>query len=270
MALEEGDATAGLLGRLDGVLGETARREHRFAWLTDPHSGQWVVVDAYYPRNHVVVITSADPQLRRLCEEQVPAHGLVLLSGAPHALAGAPSDDPTPELLARLHAAGWSPGAPPPAAQTDASGAAPGPGPGAATAPGARTGGPGAGARTRAGASRRGRTGGTPGGVGDVSTGIMLVIVVVLELAVGGGVIGLGAGDPLLGFGFVLDACARVVGAVAASHAGDLDAAWASVVIGSPALWSRDGSASDAAAAAQLTAVIAGVVLALGFIVAVL
>lgn len=252
-----------LLDALDGRLGEAARREHRFAWLLDPRSGQWLAVDAYYPRNRVVVVVSDDPGLLALCEELVPAHGLFLLSRAPgepgSGLDALEALEALETLERRLRAQGWP-----------AQGDAPDHGAGEYRAAGRRNETPpvsaaaGPGTTRAVGRSQRGS------GTGDVSTGVMLVIVVVLEIVLGGGVIGLGASDPVLGFGFLLDACARVIGTVAASQSGDLDAAWVSVIIGSPALWGAGEDAGDAARVAQVTASVAGVALLLGLALAIL
>jgi hypothetical protein len=77
-----------VIGICDGLLGEVSRRQHRFAWLRPPGSGteDWLVVDAYYPGNRLVIICRDDDEPAghdQLCAELVPAHGLRLLQLAP-------------------------------------------------------------------------------------------------------------------------------------------------------------------------------------------
>jgi hypothetical protein len=226
-----GDAqTAAVLNRLDRQLGEAGRRDHHFSWLRDVRGGDWLRVDAYYPSNRVVVVISADPDLLEQCEQDVPAHGLSLLTVEPGDLIGADSsEDRAGALAERL---GTREVAPP---ETWAA---------------------------RAGSSVQ-RS-------GDPLTGILLVLIAVTELALGGGLLGLADGHYVLGFGLVLDACARVVGAVAASRNSDPDGAWISVLVGSPALWSGGEQTGDAAALAQVTAILAGFTVLVGLVLALL
>ena len=71
-----------ILSLCDGLLGEAGRRHHMFAWLRAPGAGtgDWLAVDAYYPRARLVVICrSGSGQHDSLFREQIPAHGLGLL-----------------------------------------------------------------------------------------------------------------------------------------------------------------------------------------------
>ena len=71
-----------ILSLCDGLLGEAGRRHHMFAWLRAPGAGtgDWLAVDAYYPRARLVVICRSGPGPHdSLFREQIPAHGLGLL-----------------------------------------------------------------------------------------------------------------------------------------------------------------------------------------------
>ncbi len=71
-----------ILSLCDGLLGEAGRRHHMFAWLRAPGAGtgDWLAVDAYYPRARLVVICrSGSGPHDSLFREQIPAHGLGLL-----------------------------------------------------------------------------------------------------------------------------------------------------------------------------------------------
>jgi hypothetical protein len=275
-----------ILNRLDWQLGEVGRRQHRFAWLRNPGTGDWAAVDAYYPGNRVVVLAGEHAALRKLCEDLVPRNGLYLLTISAAELIGNGSDV-VKTLRARLEIQGWAPRsevpdqrerpAPPPPPEPSP---VPAPQRVMALAPDheefdvpadvrvhapARSPGPSAGPRTGPARSSRRSTARTSQSEG-IGVGITLVVAVVLELAVGGGVIGLGAGQYVLGFGIVLDACARVLGMIAASQSGDLDAAWTAVIFGSPALWGlkETSEPGDIAPVTRVTAVLAGGVVVLG------
>lgn len=82
-----------ILALCDRVLGEAGRRRHLFGWLRAPGGAaeDWLPVDAYYPRNRIVVVCRDDPGADdRVFAELVPAHGLQLLWLGPEALAGEP------------------------------------------------------------------------------------------------------------------------------------------------------------------------------------
>ena len=247
--------TVAVLNRLDWQLGEAGRREHRFSWLRDVR-GDWLAVDAYYPSNRVVLIASADPDVLEHCEQAVPANGLYLLTLEPEDLTpGGSSDGLANRLRDRLIQQGWAPRAVIGLGSMPASDVAPAP----LRSPPER---PRETWAARQSPARR-RS-------GDPASGVVLVLIAVAELVIGGGVIGLGAGDYVLGFGLLLDACARVLGAIAASQNGDPDAAWSAVLFGSPVLWSRRNLSGDAAVLAQVTAIIAGFAVAVGLLMAIL
>ncbi len=228
--------THAVLNRLDSQLGEAGRREHRFAWLRDARSDDWLVVDAYYPSNRVVVVASDDPDLLELCEALVPANGMFLLTLESADLAAAGSSESLAGGLGdRLAAQGWVPRLTPERPERPREAWA---------------------ARQTPSAPRS----------GEASTGVVLVIIVVAELVLGGGVVGIGDGAYVLGFGLLLDACARVLGAVAASQNHDPDAAWTSVLFGSPVLWARGELSGDAAGLAQVTAILAGFCVLVGLV----
>jgi hypothetical protein len=302
-----------VLNRLDWQLGEISRRQHRFAWLRDPQTGEWLAVEAYYPGNRVVVVARDDRALLSLCGDLVPRNGLFLVTLSAPELA-TDSAALAKQLRARLEIQGWVPrsevrrGDQPPAPAAPA-GPAPvlapapvpllrrpssAPAPAAAPAPAPALSNRGPSAELTESAHRPGAdltdldefdvppdvrvrppqparpTKPRASEAEGVGIGITLVLAVVFELAVGGGVIGLGAGDYVLGFGFMLDACARVLGMVVASQNEDLDAAWTSVIFGSLALWGlEDSEHSDLAPVARVTAIIAGCVVALGLFLAI-
>src|SRR5947199_4933356 len=82
-----------ILGTCDRLLDEVGRRRHMFAWLRVPGSsaGEWLAVDAYYPRARLVVMCRPAPSRHdALYRQLVPTHGLGLLMLDP-ALLG---DDP--------------------------------------------------------------------------------------------------------------------------------------------------------------------------------
>ena len=193
----------------DRRLGEIGRREHRFAWLQDD-AGAWIAVDAYYPGNRVVVLCHPDPQVRAQASATVPAHGLRLVVLNPAELmAGAELD----VLDAGLHDAGWTPGpARSPALVIEHPATEPGRPVREALEP-----------RQAEAEERFGWW-----------VGFVLCFVVLLEAYLGAIVLAVNHGDVLLGFGVLLDACARVMGTVIAGHEGDHGVVWANMIVGSP------------------------------------
>ena len=78
-----------ILSMCDSLLGEAGRRHHMFTWLRAPGAGagEWLAVDAYYPRARLVVICRSGPGPHdSLYRELIPAHGLGLLTLDPAAL----------------------------------------------------------------------------------------------------------------------------------------------------------------------------------------
>ncbi|HWF75310.1 MAG TPA: hypothetical protein VG186_18330 [Solirubrobacteraceae bacterium] len=68
---------AGILDVCDRVIGESSRRDHVFDWLQPSGGGRPVTVEAYYPRNQLVVLTEEQPEPEySLSGQSIPAHGL--------------------------------------------------------------------------------------------------------------------------------------------------------------------------------------------------
>jgi hypothetical protein len=103
--------------------------------------------------------------------------------------------------------------------------------------------------------------------------GLTLIVVVIAECYLGFVLLGIHAGDLILGFGLVLDAGARAAGMIASLANRNTEAAWSSVVIGSPALWTisaEETAASPPLGVARVAGLFAGGVIVLGLLVAVL
>lgn len=78
-----------ILSMCDRLLREVGRRHHMFTWLRAPGAGagEWLAVDAYYPRARLVVMCRAEPgQHGAIYRELVPKHGLGLLTLDPAVL----------------------------------------------------------------------------------------------------------------------------------------------------------------------------------------
>jgi hypothetical protein len=232
----------------DGMLGEIGRRDHRFGWLRSPAGDDWLKVDGYYPGNHVVVCIALDAEQERLCRELVPRHGLYLLILDASDLDG-DRRETVDAIAATLRRAGWTPRplgapvmaapAPPPPAD-----AAPRPGRPAPTQAAAA-----AGARMPA----RGRNPPTTDQEErfGIVVGLALIAVVWVEAYLGVVVLAVNHDHIVLGVGLVLDACARVLGTVAAGHAGRHDEAWACLAIGSPVVAAYTVGGDDGAAGSE-------------------
>jgi hypothetical protein len=86
-------AASSILAMCDRLLDEVGRRRHMFAWLRVPGAGagEWLAVDAYYPRARLVVMCRpAGDAHDALYRELIPTHGLGLLMLDPAVL----GDDP--------------------------------------------------------------------------------------------------------------------------------------------------------------------------------
>src|SRR6516165_12586224 len=86
-------SAASVLAICDRLLDEVGRRRHMFAWLRAPGAGagEWLAVDAYYPRARLVVMCGPSPGRHdSVYRASVPAHGLGLLTLDPAGL----GDDP--------------------------------------------------------------------------------------------------------------------------------------------------------------------------------
>jgi hypothetical protein len=243
-------ATA-LLNRCDALLGEVGRRMHRFAWLREPGAPieACMVVDAYYPGNRVVVICGEHTeQESRLCGEQVPAHGLRLLTLNPEHFV-----DETAQITRRLSALIGSLGPararprervlPPAPVRTPSSVRTGSPAPPRDPEPTSPLGAArSAAARARSApvppgqAAASGRTSDEQRERAGIVLGLALVVIVVAELMIFVAILGFGDGNPVLAIGFALDVCARVLGTIAFTRDGDDERAWACLIVGSPAV----------------------------------
>jgi hypothetical protein len=108
-----------VLSLCDRHLDEVGRRNHLFGWLRPPGAGadEWLPVDAYYPRNRLVVLYR--PRARphdQIYRELIPEHGLRLLALSPDELGttAAGTERALAALLAHLDPAP-APAGPPPA-----------------------------------------------------------------------------------------------------------------------------------------------------------
>lgn len=223
----DGLSVGAILAMCDRLVGEVGRRDHRFAWLRVPGSsaGEWLAVDAYYPRSRLVVMCRplSDPH-EALYRELIPARGLGLLTLDPAAL----GDDPATaeaavaakifdlEHVAR-RAARPSPATG--AAGASRSGANFSMAPVSSRFPDARR--P---EWTPVKVEHAAVTPAVEQGLGVV-IGLALAVVLVAELYLGMVAVAFGAGRPLLGFAIALEACSRGLGTVAAERAGER--AWA-------------------------------------------
>jgi hypothetical protein len=254
-----------ILAVCDRLLDEVGRRRHMFAWLRMPGgtAGDWLPVDAYYPRARLVVICQAgrgphDALLREL----IPAHGLGLLMLDPIEL-GEDPEAVRSAIAAKLFDLEHVP--------------APGGTP--ARARGSREDG------VRATGSRPDTSAAwTPvkvqrapvapafeQGMG-VIVGLALACVLIAEVYLDV-VHVFAAGRIVLAFAIALEACSRALGTVAAARAGEGAWACACAIIGAPAVaWfaflRRSGRAEvEPAPLAGLLAVLAGVLAVVGLLV---
>jgi len=245
----DGLPAATILSMCDRLLGEVGRRSHMFAWLRVPgaSAGQWLAVDAYYPRSRLVVMCRPTPGPHdALYRELIPARGLGLLTLDPAAL----GDDPEAvqaALAGQLGRpepgrSGRNPGmarVSSQSRQTEASDWAP------------------------VKVERMAVTPAVQQGLGVV-VGLILAVVLFAELFLAVIVVALDAGRPLLGLAIALEACSRGLGTVAAERAGERGWACACAIGGAPvvawfALAPRPGRPEvEPGALAGLLAVLAG------------
>jgi hypothetical protein len=238
-------SAASVLAICDRLLDEVGRRRHMFAWLRTPGggAGEWLAVDAYYPRARLVVICRAGPDPHAaLHRKLIPAHGLGLLMVDPDALGddvGAVRATLAAKLFDLEHltrrerapaqVSEWTP------VKVERMAVAPA----------------------------------VEQGVGMV-LGLALAAVLIFEvyLAV---VHGFGAGRVVLAFAIALDACSRALGTAAAARAGERGWACACAIGGAPvAAWyalRRRGDDVEPAPLAGLLAVLAGALALVGLIV---
>jgi hypothetical protein len=248
-----GIPAATILAMCDRVLGEVGRRRHMFSWLRVPGSAsqEWLPVDAYYPRARLVVICREAPGPHDgLYREQVPAHGLGLLTLDPNLMG---DDEAAVEaaLAARIfdleHVPRPAPKPPGPVARASANDR---PGP----------------SWTPVKVERTAVAPALEQGLGLV-LGLALAAILIVEVYLGVVDVAFDAGRVMLGFAIALEACSRAIGTVAAARSGARGWACACAIGGAPVVaWfafrRRSGLAEVESAA--LAGLLAGLALFLG------
>ncbi len=241
-SVAEGLLTAGILSACDRVLGEIGRRHHMFGWLRTPGAATdaWLVVDAYYPGNRMVVAGHGVHD--RLLAEMIPAHGLRLLLIDPEELAEDPAGTDAwlrrtiAELPEVVRPTGQLPGAEGPRESPVAQALV------TMTRPERIQ-------PARPHGRRRPSYPSDQAVAAGFLVGIALLVVLGAEFYIGLAEVALGTGHVLLAFGIALDACTRVLGMVAAERAGQRAWVLPCVIGGSPvvamfALFQRSGPVS--------------------------
>jgi hypothetical protein len=245
-----------ILSMCDHVLGEAGRRHHMFTWLRAPGAGagEWLAVDAYYPRARLVVMCRSHPGPHdALYRELVPAHGLGLLTLDPAVLGN------DREAVRRTLAAKFVDLEQVPRAGRTAQTA----GRTAETAARAEW--------TPVKVERTSIPRGFVQALG-VLAGLAFAALLIIELYVGVIKVAFGEGRLVLGLAILLEALSRALGTVAAERAGRRGWACACAIVGAPvvawaALAPRSGriEAEPAPLAGRL-AVLAGVIALAGVI----
>jgi hypothetical protein len=238
-----------ILAMCDRLLGEVGRRGHMFSWLRAPGaaSGEWLPVDAYYPRARLVVMcrTAGGPH-DGLYREQIPAHGLGLLRLDPEVLGEDPEAVET-ELAAKIFDLEHMPRPERRAASTPPAGA-----PAPAWTP-----------------VKVERTAVAPAfeqGVGLLA-GLAVAVILLAEIFLGVVEVAFGAGRVMLGFAIAIEACSRAIGTFAAARSGARGWACACAIGGAPfvaffAFGRRSGRAEIEPA--PLAGLLAGVAVTVG------
>lgn len=245
-----------ILSMCDRLLGEVGRRDHRFAWLRVPGSsaGEWLAVDAYYPRSRLVVMCrpAAGPH-GAVYRKLIPERGLGLLTLDPVALGGDPASAET-AVAAKIFDLEHVPR---PAARPS-----PAPAAGDARAP----------EWTPVKVERAPVAPAVEQGLGVV-VGLALAAVLIAEVYLAAVAVAFGAGRPILGFAIALEACSRGLGTLAAERAGERGWALACAIGGAPAVaWfalaPRERRATvEPAPLAGLLALLAGLLAVIGLLV---
>lgn len=257
-----------ILSMVDDLLGEVGRREHMFHWLRAPGADvdEWLPVDAYYPRARLVVMcrSSLGPH-DSIYRELVTAHRLGLMILDPAALGPdrqAAREAITAKMFDRERMPRGRGRAPTPTGL-----------PSAATRP----------AReperdtpapewTPVKVEHTSVPRGYVHGAG-VLAGLALAGIVILELYLGVIVVAFHDGRLVLGLAIVLEACSRVLGAIAAERAGESGWAFGCAIVGAPvvawfALLRPSGRVEvEPAPLAGLLAVLAAVVAVVGILI---
>jgi hypothetical protein len=242
-----------ILSMCDHLLGEVGRRHHMFAWLRAPGAGagEWLAVDAYYPRARLVVMCRSSPGPHdALYRELVPAHGLGLLTLDPPALG-----NDREAVRATLAAKFFDRERPPrgPEART------------------AKTADPPTPEWTPVKVEHTPVPRGLVQALG-VLAGLAFAALLIAEIYLGVIVVAFHAGRLVLGLAILIEALSRVGGTVAAERAGQRGWAFACAIVGAPivawvALAPRsDRITTEPAPLAGLLAVLAGVVALVGLL----
>jgi hypothetical protein len=224
-------SVAEILAGCDHVMGEIGRRRHMFGWLRLPDAAadEWLVVDAYYPGNRVVVARRGEHDA--LLSERVPAHGLRLLLLDPESLSAEPGgvNAAIRGMLSELPAVTRPTGRIAAGAPAEPRESA------VARAFASATAKP---KRSRAALSLPAADPAPPerAVAAGVAIGVALTAVLCAEIYLGLTELALGSGHVVLAFGIALDACARVLGTVAASRSGHRPWILPCVIGGSPAV----------------------------------
>jgi hypothetical protein len=242
---------ASVLAICDRLLDEVGRRRHVFAWLRAPGAGagEWLPVDAYYPRARLVVMcrSESDPH-DALYRDLIPAHGFGLLMLDPDVL-----PDDTASVQATLASRIFDLEHMPQRAAAEAEQRA---------------------AATEWTPVKVERTQVAPAveqGVGMV-LGLALAAFLIAEVYLDV-VYVFGAGRVVLGFAIALDACSRALGTAAAARAGERAWALACAIFGAPVVaWfalrrRSDGAEVEPAPLAGLLAALAGALAVIALLV---
>jgi hypothetical protein len=225
-------ATSTILSLCDRLLGEVGRRRHIFGWLRHG-TDEWLPVDAYYPRNRLVVMCgSASRRYDALYRDRVTEKGLRFLTIDPTELG---TDRTKAEFALKNKIFGLQrevPGARPddPASATAAGRAATAAPDGIERPPVRRR------APARARSRRRARIRIPPGlqrALG-VPIGLVLAAGLIAELYLAVDRVAFRDGRLLLAFALALDACSRALGTTAAERAGERLWAVACAIGGAP------------------------------------
>jgi hypothetical protein len=265
-----------ILSMCDELLDEVGRRPHMFTWLRAPAAGtgDWLAVDSYYPRARLVVMCRSRPGPHdALYREQVPAHGLGLLTLDPAAL-GNDRESVRKTLAAKFFELEHLPqGRGDPTARTNDP-----------PAPARESARDAARERTREStrAAERPAPRWTPVKVErtpvprgfvqalGVLAGLAFAALLIAEIYLAVIVVALGAGRLVLGLAILIEALSRVGGTVAAERAQRRGWACACAIVGAPAVaWislvPRSGRiTTEPAPLAGLLAVLAGAVALVG------
>ncbi len=228
---ERGLPAPTILSICDRLLGEVGRRHHMFGWLKAPGAGagEWLAVDAYYPRARLVVMCRSEPGPNdAVYRDLIPAHGLGLLTLDPPAL-GNNREAVTATLAAKVFDLERVPRPrqrPARPAMAIRPGSAPEPQPAPeAVAPAPEW--------TPLKVERTSVPRGFVQAFG-VLAGLAFAALLIVELYLGVIVVAIGDGRLVLGLAIVLEALSRALGTVAAERAGERGWAFGCAIVGAP------------------------------------